>query len=81
MWNLFLKQNSKCALSGVDIILTRPYSCLKQSASLDRVDNTTGYRIGNVRWVHKIANRLKNALQDEELFEWCKRILKENEYS
>lgn len=63
-WNLWLKQDGKCALSGVNLIL--PLSCkTKYTASLDRKDYLKSYTIDNVQWVHKIVNVLKNILQDD----------------
>jgi hypothetical protein len=72
-WNLFLAQNRKCALSGVDIFLTNPFSN-KQTASLDRIDSLKGYIEGNVQWVHKKVNILKNNVKETEFIEWCRKI-------
>jgi hypothetical protein len=45
------------------------------TASLDRIDNTKGYEEGNVWWVHKEANRLKNNYTLNDLLYWCRLIL------
>ena len=41
LWNLFIKQDRKCILSGLDIRIdnTEKYN----TASVDRIDNTKGY--------------------------------------
>lgn len=65
---LFNSQGGLCALTG------EPLS-LRSTASVDRIDNTKGYEIGNVWWTTKIANRLKNNYSMEELLHLCRKIL------
>lgn len=77
-WQLFLKQDGRCALSGVKLTFV-PYGWNyrhfdEQTASLDRIDSSDGYHIGNVQWVHKEVNFMKGRLADEEFIKWCKRI-------
>jgi len=57
LWNLYIQQKRKCALSGLDI----NFSCYseKQTASLDRIDSSKGYLADNVQWVHRDANYMK----------------------
>lgn len=78
-WDLFLKQNKKCALSGVEITLTKKtHKCNPDyknfTASLDRIDSTKPYFEGNVQWVHKEINYIKRDLTDEEFVTWCKLV-------
>jgi hypothetical protein len=80
-WELFVKQNGKCALSGVDIQLSSDlkkcnpdYS--KITASLDRIDSTKGYILNNIQWVHKTVNYIKRDLDQEEFITWCQLISK-----
>ncbi len=72
-WNLYEKQNKKCALTGVDIFFgnwnTSP------TASLDRIDNTKGYYKDNVQWVHKHVNIMRNVFSIEYFLETCKRVV------
>jgi len=44
-------------------------------ASLDRIDSTGGYTEGNVQWVHRTVNFMKQSLSDAELVQWCRRIV------
>lgn len=71
-WSLFLEQNKKCALSGVDINLS-PNSKWhsKHTASLDRIDSTKGYIKDNVQWVHKDINKMKLHHSVNKFVEWC----------
>lgn len=79
-WNLFLGQERRCALSGVPIYFDmnldslRKYGCQGGTASLDRIDSTKGYVVGNIQWVHKDANKMKMDLQEEDFFRIVKQI-------
>lgn len=77
-WELFLKQNRKCSLSGVDIIFTRNIKH-GQTASLDRVDSTKGYIESNIVWVHKDVNILKSNFTNTQLIYWSKLIYQHNQ--
>lgn len=72
---LLKKQNFKCALSGKEIHLTMSVSEYmegnKSTASLDRIDSNKGYIKGNVQWVHKKINIMKQSMDDPEFIQWC----------
>jgi hypothetical protein len=79
LWDLFCKQDRKCALTGINIVLYPDSNKERlQTASLDRIDSNKGYVVGNVQWVHKRINRLKNILSTEELVFWCRLIVEKN---
>lgn len=73
LWNLYLKQDRKCAITNVPIKFdetgTRKY--YNQTASLDRIDSSKGYTEDNVQWVHKAINFMKQALEQQEFIELC----------
>ena len=71
-WNKFEKQNKKCALSGVDITLTRNNK--QQTASLDRIDSKKDYSTDNIQWVHKDINMMKRDLNNNDFITYCKKI-------
>ena len=73
---IFEKQDGICALSGERITLDAPLN--KQTASLDRIDSSKGYEVGNIQWVHKIVNRMKNQLNETEFVAWTKKIANYN---
>lgn len=75
LWDLYLKQNRRCAITGVeigfvtqDIIKTQKEM---QTASLDRIDPTKEYSLENVQWVHKRINIMKLDLSQEEFINFC----------
>jgi hypothetical protein len=74
LWDMFISQDKKCALTGVDINIvnaTISYNYSVNTASLDRIDNNIGYEKGNVRWLHKIVNQIKSDISDEDLIYVC----------
>lgn len=73
-WSIFIKQNGKCALSGIEIDFDGKWNSNKTTASLDRIDSSRGYVEGNIQWVHKTLNLMKRDMSDEEFTEWCKAV-------
>lgn len=58
IWNLYLKQDRKCAISGLPIQFGR-HGRDTITASLDRKNSNLPYVEGNVQWVHKHINMMK----------------------
>ncbi len=73
-WDLFIKQNRKCALTGRIISFTKPLS-IHQTASLDRIDSTKGYTIGNVCWLHKDINMFKGVMHSNNFIALCHEVV------
>lgn len=71
-WDIFLKQNRKCALTGLPLVFIRSYVTTKQSASLDRIENNKGYIEGNIQWVDKRVNCLKTKYSSKDFILICK---------
>lgn len=79
MWELFVKQDQKCAISGVVITLSESRRTDQiMTASIDRIDPTKGYIEGNVQWVHVTINYMKHALTNDEFLDWCKIVVNKN---
>lgn len=77
LWELFLFQNKKCALSNMDIGFPKtwgPKSKTEITASLDRIDSGKGYIIGNVQWLHKTINIMKMDMSDTQFITFCKMV-------
>jgi hypothetical protein len=78
IWNLFLEQKRECSLSGVPLqfgTTAQVKHKREQTASLDRIDSTKGYVKGNVQWVHKTVNFMKQQSDQNDFIVWCKRIV------
>jgi len=78
IYSLFLEQGKKCALSDIEIYFPYKGTDLnfpeRWTASLDRIDSRKGYIIGNVQWLHKHVNRIKNVFPEEYFISICKKI-------
>jgi hypothetical protein len=77
IWDLFILQDRKCALSGLPLRMGMKQSFSMsetRTASLDRIDSSKGYVKGNVQWVHKHVNLMKNTLDETYFLELCKAV-------
>ncbi len=74
LWDVYLAQDRKCALSGLDISFyttRRRDGYANTTASLDRIESSIGYIAGNVQWLHKDVNIMKNNFSEDRFFEIC----------
>lgn len=65
---LYLSQNKKCAITGLDILFEN------RTASLDRIRSSEGYEPYNVWWVHKDVNVMKNGYELEYFSFICEKV-------
>jgi hypothetical protein len=72
LWDLFLSQDRKCVLCGEVLVFSTDNYI--RTASLDRIDYLKGYEEGNLQWVHKRLNIMKNNMSTEEFVGWCSRV-------
>ena len=83
--DLWHQQDGKCVLTGWEIVLpnsTYDYYVTDKwanrgyrNASLDRIDSSGGYTMGNVRWVALIVNVMRSNYSDAQLLQTCQAIL------
>jgi hypothetical protein len=67
------KQNYRCALTGALLNRDRLLGAWDiNNPSLDRIDNTKGYQLDNVRWVSVWANMARHNWSDEEFYRLCR---------
>jgi hypothetical protein len=76
-WELFLKQDKKCALTNFPLTFSesRHVEAEKQTASLDRIDSSKGYIVGNIQWIHKQINYMKHMMSQETFINWCQLVV------
>lgn len=77
IWDLFLKQDRKCVLTGLELTFPKSNagkSFTNSTASLDRIDSNKGYIKGNVQWVHKDVNMMKRFYTQEHFINMCKLV-------
>lgn len=74
-WELFEQQEGKCALTGLLLSFATNrqmrQNIAEQTASLDRIDSSKGYIPGNIQWVHKDVNLMKNHFPEKRFIEIC----------
>lgn len=75
-WEIFIIQDRRCFFSGVELKFVQNWTNKEeqQTASLDRIDTSLGYIVGNIRWVHKIINVMRIRLKDDVFVRWCKLV-------
>lgn len=76
--DLLERQGFCCALSGLPIgfadNIEGHQKRRETTASLDRIDSTKGYLPGNVQWVHKHINKMKQDFTDETFIKFCQAV-------
>lgn len=72
IWDIYVGQEKKCALSGLEI----GWASLGQyhTASIDRIDSSIGYTRENVWLLHKDVNMMKQSFHIEDFIAYCKLI-------
>ena len=78
LWDMFIKQDRKCALTGVPIEFS---SCLKikrPTASVDRISSKRGYYPNNIQLVHKNVNLMKRSLEQNEFIDICRKVVEKH---
>ena len=65
-------------MSGLPIRLPKAWRDRSHTASLDRIDSSLGYTIGNVQWVHKHVNVMKNIYPQNMFLFICCEVAKNN---
>lgn len=77
IYNKYIEQNKKCALSGLDIYF-KPNETSKEenTASVDRIDSSKGYLINNIQIVHKDINKIKQNFTDDYFKKLCESVYK-----
>lgn len=83
VWDLFVRQDGQCVYTGY--CLTMPmlgqngfapgFDTEVKYASLDRIDSSKGYIMGNVQWVWVKVNKVKFDLTEEEFIEICYKVV------
>lgn len=79
-WEIYKKQGKKCKLSNLPIEFGTKRNKIKTyQASLDRINNNDGYIEGNVQWIVKEINYMKNKIDETTFKFFCKKIDEYNE--
>lgn len=77
--NLWITQNGICALSGIKMTYELQNGRTPTNVSIDKIDHTKGYIAGNVQLVCMACNQIKSDLSEEEMYQFCKKIVEHYE--
>jgi hypothetical protein len=72
IYNTYIKQNKKCALSGLDLVFS--FNSELNSASVDRINSKQNYTKDNIQIVHKTINQCKMDLSNDDFYKMCKYV-------
>ncbi|NBQ16787.1 hypothetical protein EBU24_00525 [bacterium] len=72
LYDMYIRQNGKCAITGISIDLTT-------EASVDRIDSTQGYIKNNIWWVKKDINKMKLDFPLNLFIELCEKVVANKE--
>jgi len=72
IWDLFIQQDGKCALTNWKISFNKNRKL--NTVSVDRIDSTKGYIKGNVQLTNKLVNRCKLNCPEDLFYDICKSI-------
>lgn len=72
IWNA---QGGKCALTGWDMTMELGRGSVPTNCSIDRVDSTKGYVVGNVQLACRAANVAKSDLTQADFITLCRSVM------
>jgi hypothetical protein len=72
-WGLYQKQMGKCFYTQIPIDLNTRNNSM--TASIDRIDSSKGYIEGNIVWVHKDVNIMKNVFTKDHFLMLCVKVV------
>lgn len=79
-WEQFEKQKGLCALTKLPIQMPKnSKKDISHTASLDRINSEKGYVLGNIQWVHKDLNYMKNDFTHDEFVRYCRLVVENHE--
>lgn len=77
IWQVYLRQNKKCALSGLPLDFNKDTD--NAMVSVDRIDNNKGYIKRNIQLVHKDVNFMKYVYDQKYFIKMCKLVAENNQ--
>ena len=83
VWEIFTKQNKKCALSGLPLTFGTNFrrnkkNKIETTASIDRIDSSIGYIKTNIQITHKYINMMKGVHSNKYFVELCSMVVKQH---
>lgn len=80
IWDQYIKQNKKCALTAREVRFYRYSDKRKNTASVDRIDPTGHYTKDNIQIVHQDINYSKLDFDEKSFKQMCKEVTDKDSY-
>lgn len=74
LWDMWNKQQGRCALTGIQMTWAKG-KIMPTSISLDRIEPSLGYQVGNVRFICHAVNAFKGGGNDEQVLIMARAIV------
>lgn len=74
LMDLWEAQKGKCAISGIPMVF-RLGSVVGASISIDRIEQSSGYEVGNVRLICNAINSFRGIMDDAEMLRMAQAIV------
>ncbi len=71
---MFEKQHGRCALTGIEMTWAVGSGRVRTNLSIDRISSDRGYEADNIQLVCRIANLMKNNLEQNEFVGLCRKV-------
>lgn len=72
--DLWQEQDGRCSYTGIQLVLHGAVNDLRTLASLDRIDSSLPYEMGNVQFVSGCINMAKNIMPNDDMIAFIKAI-------
>jgi hypothetical protein len=72
--DVYEAQGGRCALSRRDLPMEATGTIWEIRASIDRIDSSVGYVVGNIQIVDKEVNMCKQSLSQDEFIKMCREV-------
>lgn len=72
--DVYDQQQKKCALTDIDIAFPETGHPQISPASIDRIDSSKGYHVGNIQLVTKHLNMMKQSYSQEYFINMCIKV-------
>lgn len=78
--DILLIPHKQCCFCGIKIKFTKTFTQASgnQNASLDRINSSKGYEVGNIQWSCWKCNRLKSTFSQDDFIHLCNLIAKQH---
>ena len=78
LYELWNKQNGKCAISGIDMTTDSYAGRISTNISIDKINPLKGYTKSNIQLVCSAVNMMKGSMDMDEFLFFCKNILEQH---